>query len=83
MSQRAKSGWEAKKIANEKLNPHLPPEWHSRKYEDLQWIQDLRAVQCPKFRKKLLQTGDMTLVHNMVSDEEWGNGRKCTGKNRS
>ncbi len=45
-------------------------------------VQDLLAVQCPIYRQKLLATGDLTLVHNMETDEDWGNGRHGLSYNR-
>ncbi len=47
----------------------------------MQSIQDLRVTQCPIFRKKLLDTGNLILIHNMESDEEWGLGRHWNGRN--
>ena len=61
-----------------RLKCRLTPKWHEKKFAEMQWIQDLRAIQCPRFRNKLLETGDMILVHNMENDEEWGSGRHNT-----
>ncbi len=74
------SAADAKRIAK-KLTPHISESWHRKKYNGMQSIQDLRATQCPVFRKKLLDTENLILIHNMEADEELGFGRHGNGRN--
>ena len=57
----APTALEAKKEAN-KLKRHLTSTYHDEKFGIMQEIEDLHAEQCPRYRTKLLETENMTLI---------------------
>ena len=71
----------AKKIANEKMsknNKRQPKrkEWDAKKEEIMGKMRDSKSVSSPKFTQRLLDSGDIFLVHSTKYEKEffWSSG---------
>ena len=78
--RKAANAAKAKALARRLLPTH-DPSWTAIEENEMVEISIMKAEQCPKFRKALLESGVKMLVHNMESDSRWGFGPDGQGEN--
>ena len=76
----APSAHEAFKIA-ERNKPHRRPDWDEVKVSIMRDILRAKSDQHEYVRRKLLATGDRTLIENSWRDDFWGWGPNRDGQN--
>ena len=75
--RQAPNAHKAKQLAK---NIEQTEQWQNKK-SDIMWeILEQKARHCEKFRRKLIETGDDTLIED-TNDDYWGRGSNGNGKN--
>ena len=75
--RQAPNALKAKELAH---NIEQTDQWQNKK-SDIMWeILEEKARQCERFKKKLIDTGDDTLIED-TKDDYWGRGPNGNGKN--
>jgi ribA/ribD-fused uncharacterized protein len=76
----ASSAHDAFKLA-ERFKDHRRPDWDDVKVDIMRDILRAKVQQHPYVRRKLLATGDRTLIENSWRDSYWGWGPNYNGLN--
>jgi N-glycosidase YbiA len=63
------------------LQTSIRSEWFDIRNEVMYSVLKAKAEQHPYVMRKLLETGDATIIENSPWDGYWGNGKDGTGKN--
>jgi len=76
----AKSAHDALKLAHE-YEEFVRKDWKDVRVDIMRQILRAKVSQHPYVRKKLLETGDRTIIENSWRDDFWGWGPNKRGKN--
>lgn len=69
------------KVLSDQNKDKMPPLWHKEKIVVMEEILRAKAVQHGDVRKKLIKSGNKTIVENSPTDGYWGTGPDGKGEN--